>query len=115
MREENSTQLFQLYYDSLTRTLEEEKLDVKKIFPWNELLNSIEALKFPCMTLSLAYMSIDILESNSDKEGAVTHEEVWNHLSVDTSDLVCNQFEKIPYYKERIYDSLLEIYEHFSD
>ena len=100
-----------IYYDSLAETLKEERLELKNILPWEDFLKSVEYLRFACMTASLAYMSIDLLESDSRNKGAVTHEEVWKHLSVNTGPLVVKQYVEVSYYRDRIFDSLMEFYE----
>lgn len=112
LKKENFQKLLDYYYNCLKKNLRLKNLDIKTIFPKFEFKNSIESMKIKAMTAVIAYMSIDFLETNKTKKGAVSYTEVWNCLSVNTSKLVLKQFKEVEVYKKRLFNNMEEIYDY---
>lgn len=111
LKKKHFEELIDFYYCELKKNLEKENVDIEGILPFLEFKKTIKQLKIMAMTAVIAYMSIDLLTTNSNKQGSVSKKEVWNCLSSNTKELVLKQFLAVDEYNFRIKNNLSEIYE----
>lgn len=111
LKKKHFEELIDFYYCELKKNLEKENVDIEGILPFFEFKKTIKQLKIMAMTAVIAYMSIDLLTTNTNKQGSVSKKEVWNCLSSNTKELVLKQFLAVDEYNFRIKNNLSEIYE----
>ncbi|XP_066591595.1 uncharacterized protein [Prorops nasuta] len=112
LRDQHSDELFQSYYDAMTSVVKESELDIARIFPWDEFLQSINDLRTMCMTHGVLNTPIMLLESSAASKYFTEEPELLEEaLYVDRTPLICSQFKQVPKYRERMQDALLELHD----
>lgn len=113
LREKHSKELFKIYHESMAEALEEAGLDISIVFPWDEFLESIEDLRVMCIVHGVLNIPIMLLESAAVNKYFLNEPELLeNILYVDRTPLLCEQMKRVPQYRDRITDTLLELYDH---
>lgn len=96
----------------MAESLKNAGLDASSIFPWVEFVDSIKELRTMCMTHGVLNTPIMLLESTAASRYFAEEPELLESvLYVDRTPLVCGQFRQVPRYRERMLDSLQELYE----
>ncbi|XP_033229014.1 uncharacterized protein LOC117180633 [Belonocnema kinseyi] len=86
-RKEHSTEiLFSKYYDTLTESLKEAKIDLSASFSWNDFIESMAEIKLSCMVHGFSIMSMCFL--GPDASVQIRDE------SVSASQIVCEEFRE---------------------
>lgn len=113
LREEHSEELFRVYHESMAEALRESNLDITRVFPWDEFIESIEDLRVMCITHGVLNIPIMLLEpSAASKYFSEEPDLLESVLYVDRTPLVCEQLKDVPQYRARMIDALLELYDH---
>lgn len=93
--------------------MKESDLNISEVLPWNEFVNSIQDLRIMCMIHGVLNTPIMLL--NSDTASKYFSEEpelLETVLYVDRTPLICEQFKKVPAYRARMTDGLLELHDY---
>ena len=113
LREKHSEELFRVYHESMAEALRESNLDITRVFPWDEFIESIEDLRVMCIAHGVLNIPIMLLEpSAASKYFSEEPDLLESVLYVDRTPLVCEQLKDVPQYRARMMDALLELYDH---
>ncbi|XP_076651913.1 uncharacterized protein LOC143358582 [Halictus rubicundus] len=113
LREEHSGELFRVYHDTMSEVLKEANLDIEKLLPWDEFIQSIDDLRVMCITHGVLNIPIMLLEPEAaSKYFSKEPELLESVLYVDRTPLIHEQLRDVPSYRERIMDALLELHDH---
>lgn len=97
----------------MAEALRESNLDITRVFPWDEFIESIEDLRVMCITHGVLNIPIMLLESSAaSKYFSEEPDLLESVLYVDRTPLVCAQLKDVPQYRARMTDALLELYDH---
>ncbi|XP_015431089.1 PREDICTED: uncharacterized protein LOC107187490 [Dufourea novaeangliae] len=113
LREEHSEDLFRVYHETMAEALQEAKLDIANIFPWNEFIESIEDLRVMCITHGVLNIPIMLLEPKAASKYFYEEPELLESiLYADRTPLICEQLRSVPEYEDRVMEALLELHDH---
>ncbi|XP_033227885.1 uncharacterized protein LOC117179846 [Belonocnema kinseyi] len=103
-RKEHSTEiLFSQYYETLTECLKEAQIDLTAIFSWNDFIESMAESKLSCMIYGCSISSVCLL--GPDASVQISKE------SLSMSKILCKEFRGNEKYRERMLDSMLDLYD----
>ncbi|KAG8362508.1 uncharacterized LOC105271629 [Fopius arisanus] len=112
LREEHGTELYKIYYDTLSRTLIDAGLDPAKILPLDVFLDSIEELRTFCMLHGVFNIPLMLLETQAIGNLFEKQSECVDALLFDDRrPLLVGSFNERKYYRERMTDALLELHD----
>ena len=104
--------LLRIYYNSLDNSLKKANLDISKIIPRKDFMESIEEYKVPSLIRVLAVCSTGLCEfENSISQPSKGITSIVEFSLNDPISFVIEQCNKNQRYKERLTDILLELYE----
>lgn len=113
LREDHRDELFRVYHDTVSEVLKEANLDIEKLLPWDEFVQSIDDLRLMCITHGVLNIPIMLLEPEAASKYFLKEPELLESiLYVDRTPLISEQLRDVPSYRERLMDALLELRDH---
>lgn len=95
----------------MATVMKEAGLNISEIFPWNEFVESIQDLRITCRIHGILNTPIMLLKpGTASKYFSKEPEILESFLYIDRTPLICEQFKKVPEYRARMIDGLLELY-----
>lgn len=96
--------------------MKEAGLNISKIFPWDEFVESIRDLRITCRIHGILNTPIMLLKPGTASKYFCEELEILeSFLYVDRTPLICEQFKEVSEYRARMIDSLLELYNYVID
>lgn len=94
--------------------LREFSLDASSLFPWQELASSVAELRLMCMLHGVLNLNCMLLDEAAIRTYFLEEPQRLEQIFYeDRTPLVCEQFQRLPVYRERMRDVLLELYDCF--
>ncbi|XP_043481016.1 uncharacterized protein LOC122510435 [Leptopilina heterotoma] len=113
IRDEYSNRFYKIYYESLGNCLNCVEMEIEKIFPWEEFMKSVADQKIALLVFSVLNLPIMLLEPQAaNKYFAENPELLKSVLYIDRTPLLCEQFQNLPIYRERIVEAYLDLYDY---
>lgn len=113
LREDHCDELFKIYHETVSAALKEANLDIEKVLPWDDFVESIDDLRTMCILHGILNIPIMLLDPvAASKYFSREPELLENILYVDRTPLMCEQMRDVPRYRERLMDALLELHDH---
>lgn len=112
LREDHSSELFQIYYDTFANCLISANLDPDVVFPAEDFHRSIEEMRTSCMLHGVLNTPVMLLDPKAVEK--YFNQELGgleSLLFVDRTPLICGQFNEVELYRARMIDGLLELYD----
>ncbi|XP_051174228.1 uncharacterized protein LOC127289940 [Leptopilina boulardi] len=115
IRDDYSNKFYKIYYNSMAKYLIRVGMKIENIFPWDEFMKSIDDQKISSLVFGVLNMPIMLLEPEAaNKYFAEKPELLESILYVDRTPLICEQFQKVPHYRERISEAYIELYDYIN-
>ncbi|XP_043463724.1 uncharacterized protein LOC122499435 [Leptopilina heterotoma] len=108
-RIENSEKLLKIYYDSLAKCLEEVNMDIWKIYPWEEFLESIANFKLYSLIRVIYILPIAFSDLKTKDEESDSGSEIWDRLLSHPFTALSNQLVENERLKTKLLDLLLDL------
>lgn len=117
IRDEHFYGLIELYYNRLRELLKEESLDVDCILPWDNFLESCKDARYMAMIYTANQQQLTLLEPKLQNKYLSKSPDLLEHVMYGTGrpEIVRLHFEKVPAYRERLIENILEIHECLPD
>lgn len=113
LREDHCDELFKIYHETVSAVLKEANLDIEKVLPWDDFVQSIDDLRKMCILHGILNIPIMLLEPMAASKYFSSEPELLESvLYVDRTPLMCEQMRDVPRYRDRLIDALLELHDH---
>lgn len=111
IRSAHSETLFQIYYNSMKKSLKEVNIEIAKIFSWNEFMDSLVEFKVFGMLRAIISLPIALSELETKSQGSITTSQVWGNVSDETSSFYSKQLKENERFRKRMLDIFLELHD----